>query len=201
MAKLLELISKLRKETQASFLICKQAAEKFPNDYEKAKAFVEAKMQEKGASKNIKPTNNGIVEVYSHEPNKNLGVMVEVRCQTDFVARNEDFRKFAHEVALQIASMGAEYISEEDIPVEKRKQIMEHFKSDLPENLKTKPEQVLDKIIQGKYQKWLQQVCLLEQEYFRESGKKIKDLLNEYSGKLGETIKIVRFQRWKVGEV
>jgi len=200
MSKLLELISKLRKETQASFLICKQAAEKFPSDYNKAKAFVEAKMQEKGASKSVKPTNNGIIEVYSHEPNKNLAVMVEVRCQTDFVARNKDFRKFAHEVALQIASMGAEYVSEDDIPTEKREQILEHFKSDLPDNLKNKPKEVLDKIVQGKYKKWLQQVCLLEQEYFRESGKKIKDLLNEYTGKLGETIKIVRFQRWKVGE-
>lgn len=196
----LELISKLRKETQASFLICKQAAEKYPDDYQKAKEYVELKMKEKGASKTQKATANGIIEVYSHKPSQNIGVMVEVRCQTDFVAMNEDFRKFAHEIALQIASMAPEYISEEDIPEEVKESTLKHMREDLDDSIKSKPEQVIENIIKGKYQKWVSQVCLLEQEYFRDPSKKVKDLLNEYVGKLGETIKIVRFIRWTLGQ-
>lgn len=196
----LEIISKLRKETQASFAICKQAAEKYPDDYEKAKEYVDIKMKEKGAGKTEKATANGIIEVYSHKPNQNIGVMVEVRCQTDFVARNEDFRKFAHEIALQIASMGADYISEDDIPAEVKEATLSHMRDDLDENIKSKPEQVIENIVKGKYKKWLSQVCLLEQEYFRDPNKKVKDLLNEYIGKLGETIKIVRFVRWTFGQ-
>ncbi len=196
----LDLIVKLKEELQASLFLCKQAAEKYPDDYEKAKEFVMLKMKEKGENQKEKASQNGIIEVYSHEPNRNIGVMLELRCQTDFVARNESFRELAHELALQIASMAPEYIDEDDIPEDVRKATLEHMTNDLGESLKGKPEQVIQNIVKGKYKKWLSQVCLMEQEYFRDSSKKVRDVFSEYVGKLGETIKIVRFVRWTLGQ-
>ncbi len=190
------LMVKLRKLTGASLSLCKEAAEKFPNDEEKALEYIKEKLQAKAAKFASKETKNGIIEVYSHGQMKNIGVMVEVLCQTDFVAKNEDFRAFAHEIALQVASMNPMYVSKEDIPEEDLEKMKSRLKQELLEQ--GKPENVIEKILEGKLNKWFGEVCLLEQEYYRDPEKKIKDMLTELSGKIGENIKISRFIRWEI---
>ena len=191
-----KLFIKLRKLTGASLTLCREAAEKYPDDEEKALEYIKQKLQARAEKFAGRETKNGIIEVYSHGQMKNIGVMVEVLCQTDFVAKNPEFRKFAHELALQIASMNPLYVSREDIPEDQ----IESLKANYREELETsgKPAEVIDKIIEGKLEKWYKEVCLLEQEYYRDPEKTISDLLRELSGTLGENIKISRFIRWEI---
>ncbi len=190
------LIVELRKETGASISLCREAAEKHPDNKEQALEYINNQLQKRADKFSTRETKNGIVEVYSHGTAKNIGVMVEVLCQTDFVGRNPEFRKFAHELALQIASMNPLYISPEDVDEKE----IEKLKSLWTEELKEqgKPENVIEKILEGKLNKWFAEVCLTEQEYYRDADKKIKDLMKELSGKLGENIKISRFVRWQI---
>ncbi len=191
-----KLLIKLRKETQAPIYLCKEALEKNSNNYEKALEYIQTKLLERADKYQLKETKNGVIEVYSHGQAKNVGVMVEVLCQTDFVARNEEFRKFAHEIALQIAAMRPKYVSIEDIPEKEINKLKSMYEEELKDS--GKPKEIITKIIEGKLRKWYESAVLLEQEYFREEGKKIKDLLKEQIAKLGENIKIARFVRWEL---
>ena len=191
-----KLIVKLRKELGAPIGLCKEALEKFDNDYQKALEYLKTKLMERADKYGMRETKNGIIETYSHGQAKNIGVMVEVLCQTDFVARNEEFRKFAHEIALQIAAMKPKYVSVEDIPHEDLEKLRKMYAQELEES--GKPAEIVEKIVEGKLKKWMQSVVLLEQEYFRDEKKKVKELLKEYMAKLGENIKISRFERWEL---
>ncbi len=191
-----KLFIKLRKLTGASLSLCREAAEKYPDDEAKALEYIKQKLQARAEKFAGRETKNGIIEVYSHGQMKNIGVMVEVLCQTDFVAKNPDFRHFAHELALQIASMNPLYISREDVSEEQVETLKASYREELKDS--GKPDQVIDKIIEGKLEKWYKESCLLEQEYYRDPDKTIQDLLRELSGTLGENIKISRFIRWEI---
>ena len=153
-------------------------------------------MQKRAEKFSSRETKNGIIEVYSHGTAKNIGVMVEVLCQTDFVAKNPEFRQFAHEIALQVASMNPMYVSASDIPEEEIAKLKAGWEEELKEQ--NKPEKVKEQIINGKLNKWLAEVCLLNQEYYRDPEENIGDMLKNLSGKLGENIKITRFERWQI---
>jgi len=191
-----KLIIKLRQETSAPIGMCKEALIKFDNDYNKALEYINLKMSEKAEQYGGRETKNGIIETYSHGQARNIGVMVEVLCQTDFVARNEEFRKFAHELALQIAAMRPKYVSIEDIPEEDIAKMRKMYEEELADS--NKPKEIVDKIVEGRLKKQFSSTVLLEQEYFRDESKKIKDLLKEAISKLGENIKIARFERWEL---
>ena len=191
-----KLIVKLRKETGAPIGWCKEALVKYDNDYQKALEYIKLKMEEKAEKFGIRETKYGIIETYSHGQAKNVGVMVEVHCQTDFGSRNEQFRQFVHEIALQIAAMRPKYVSIEDVPEEEMNKMRQMYREELAKS--GKPEQVIEKIVEGKIRKWLESNVLLEQEYFRDDKRKIKDLLKEHITTLGENIKIVRFVRWEM---
>ena len=197
-SKKIELIAKLRKETGAGIGLCKEALEKSDWDYERALKYVSIKLQEKGASKSAKAAHSGIIQTYVHGTDKKIGVMLELTCQTDFVARTDDFQYLAKELALQIAAMNPLYISEEDIPESELQAVREQFLND--ESLKGKPDNIKEKIVEGRIKKWKKQVVLEDQEYFRDDSMTVRQLIDKYVGKLGETIRLARFARWVVGQ-
>lgn len=158
-------------------------------------------MRKKGiaqaAKKFERPTIEGVVDAYIH-PGERLGVLVEINCETDFVARNQEFRRFVHDIAMQIAACDPLAISREDLAteiIERERQIYESQVKDTK-----KPPQVIEKIIQGKLEKFYADVCLLEQPFVKIPEKKVGDYLKEQIAKFGENIKIKRFNRFKLGE-
>jgi len=191
-----QIILKLRQETGASFNYCKEAVAKFPGDYEKAKEYLTELLKNTSGKRGEKETRNGIIEVYTHAPVKGLACMVEVLCETDFVAKNEEFHKFAHEVALQIVAASPIYVDESSIPQDELAKLKAQWEADVASS--GKPAQIVEKIIQGKLEKYLSEVSLLDQVYFKDDSLKVRDLLKMINSKLGENIKISRFTRWQI---
>ncbi len=195
MAEEFDQVKKLREKTGAGYMDCKTALKEANGDIEKA---VET-LRKKGISVAMKKTgraaNQGCVGSYIHMGGK-IGVLVEVNCETDFVAKNEDFKNFIKEVAMQIAAANPKYVKIEDVPLEK----VSKEKEILMEGIKGKPKEVAEKIVEGKLQKFYQEQCLLEQPSIRDANLKIKDLLTNTILKIGENIIVRRFVRYQVGE-
>jgi len=184
-----ELIKKLREETLVSFSLCKEALENSNWDLEKAKDYLRKKGALKFSSR-AKQTNSGIIESYVHQGK--IGVLVELKCETDFVASNSEFKKLAHEIALQIASMKPKYVSDDQISQEEKEEFKRIVLEQDPSIL-SKPKDVQEKILNGKMEKWYQEVVLLKQPWIKDQNLKIEDLINENSLKFGEKIQVGRF--------
>jgi elongation factor Ts len=193
-----QMIKELREATKAGVLDCRKALESSNGDFQKAVDFLREKGLATAAKRADRQASNGIVELYSHG-NGRVGVMVEVNCETDFVARSEQFIKFAHEVALQVAATAPKYIKEEDIPTDVLEHETEIAKGRAREE--GKPEAMLDKIAQGRLEKFKDEVVLLRQAYIRDDKVTIGKLLLEQIAAVGENIVIRRFVRWELGEV
>ncbi|MFA6251787.1 MAG: translation elongation factor Ts [Candidatus Paceibacterota bacterium] len=186
----LELVKKLREETGISLGDCKKALDESGNDIEKAKEYLKKRGQAVAQKKSDREAGCGIIETYVHS-NKRVGVMLEIACETDFVARGDDFNELAHEICLQIASMKPQYIKEEDIPEEKiaeEKKIYEAQAKEL-----NKPKEIMEGIISGKLEKLKKEICLLPQMWVKDNTKNIQTLINEYIAKTGENIIVRRF--------
>ena len=197
MATSIEQIKQLREETGAGVLDCRKALETYNGDFEKAIEYLREKGLAKAAKRADREVREGMLELYSHG-NGRVGVMVEVNCETDFVARSESFRKFAHEVALQIAAGAPKYVRVEDIPAEVVEQEKEKARNlALAEG---KPENVIERILEGKLEKFYNENCLLRQMYVRDENITIEDLRNQHIAAIGENLVIRRFARWEVGE-
>ena len=197
MAISIELIKQLREETGAGVLDCRKALETYNGDFTKAIEYLREKGLAKVAKRADREVTEGMLELYSHG-NGRVGVMVEVNCETDFVARSASFRKFAHEVALQIAAGAPKYIRVEDIPAEVLNQEREKARNlALAEG---KSENVIERILVGKLEKFYNDNCLLRQTYVRDENITLEDLRNQHVAALGENIVIRRFARWEVGE-
>jgi len=193
-----QMIKELREATHAGVLDCRKALEASGGDYQKAVDFLREKGLATAAKRADRQASNGMVELYSHG-NGRVGVMVEVNCETDFVARSEQFLKFAHEVALQVAAASPRYIKEEDIPAEVLEHETEIAKGRAREE--GKPEAMLEKIAQGRLEKFKDEVVLLRQAYIRDDKVTIGNLLLEQVAAIGENIVVRRFVRWELGEV
>jgi elongation factor Ts len=193
-----QMIKELREATHAGVLDCRKALEASGGDYQKAVDFLREKGLATAAKRADRQASNGMVELYSHG-NGRVGVMVEVNCETDFVARSEQFMKFAHEVALQVAAASPRYIKEEDIPAEVLEHETEIAKGRAREE--GKPEAMLEKIAQGRLEKFKDEVVLLRQAYIRDDKVTIGNLLLEQVAAIGENIVVRRFVRWELGEV
>lgn len=195
MANDFELIKKLREKTGAGYADCQNALKDSAGNIEKA---IEI-LRKRGISVALKKTGRiakqGCVGSYIHLGGK-IGVLVEVNCETDFVAKNDDFKNFVKEVAMQVAAANPRYIKIEDIPQD----ILSKEKEILKEGISGKPKDVVEKIVEGKLQKFYQEVCLLEQLSIRDANLKIKDILTNTILKIGENILIRRFVRFQVGE-
>jgi len=190
-------VRKLREQTGIGIMECKKALSETSGDFDKAVEWLRKKGYEKAKSKATRATNQGVINSYIHA-NSRIGVLIEVGCETDFVAKNEDFIQFTKDVCLQIAAMNPEYISSSDIPEEvinKEKEIMK-------EQLKNsgKPDNIIENIIEGKLKKFYSEVCLLNQTFFKDDQFTIESLLTEKIHKIGENIVIKRFTRYEVGE-
>ncbi len=191
------MIKELRERTGSGMSDCKKALVETEADMEKAVEYLRKKGLAKAAKKAGRVAAEGLVHSYIHGGGR-IGVLVEVNCETDFVARNEDFVSFANEVALQIAAMNPLYVSKDEVPadvVEKERGIRMDMAKD-----SGKPEAVIAKIVDGQIAKWMKEICLLEQPWVKDDKKSIADLTQELVAKLGENIKVRRFNRFELGE-
>ena len=191
------MVKDLRERTGAGMADCKKALVETGGDVEKATEFLRKKGLAAAAKKSGRIATEGVVASYIHSNNR-VGVLLEVNCETDFVARGEAFTGFAREVALQIAAMNPLYLTAEEIPAdatEKERGIrLDQAKQS------GKPEAVLGKIVDGQIAKWQKEICLMDQAWVKDDKKTIRDLLNELIGKVGENCKIRRFTRYELGE-
>ena len=197
MAISIEQIKQLREETGAGVLDCRKALEAYNGDFDKALEYLREKGLAKAAKRADREVLEGMLELYTHG-NGRVGVMVEVNCETDFVARSDRFRKFAHEVALQIAAGAPKWIRIEDIPATVLEE--ERTKARNLALTEGKPENVIERIIDGKLEKFYNDNCLLRQAYVRDDEITLDDLRNQNIAAMGENIVIRRFARWEVGE-
>jgi elongation factor Ts len=193
-------VKALRDRTGAGMMDCKSALEEADGDVEKAIEILRVKGAASAAKRSGRGTSEGIVSSYVHATGR-VGVLVEVLCETDFVARNEDFQSFAREVAIHIAAMNPKHVSLDDIPEEDRGR----ERAILEEKAKAdgKPDDVIEKIVEGQLAKWASELVLLDQKHFNEEryeGKTIQDLVTEVAAKTGENVRIARFVRFEIGE-
>ena len=193
-----KMIKELREETKAGVMDCRKALESSNGDFQKAVDFLREKALATAAKRADRQASNGMVELYSHGGGR-VGVMVEVNCETDFVARSEQFRKFAHEIALQVASAAPSYIKEEDIPADVIEHETEIAKARAIEE--GKPKAMLEKIAQGRLEKFKDEVVLMRQAYIRDDKVTIGKLLLEQIAAIGENIVVRRLARWELGEI
>jgi len=186
----IELVKKLREDTGISLGDCKKALEESQGDMDKAKEFLRKRGQAVAAKKTDRAVGSGIIETYVHS-NKRAGVMIEINCETDFVARSEDFINLAHEICLQIVSMKPLYVKEADIPEE----ILNKEKAFVEEQSKgmNKPAEIMEGIIKGRMDKFKKEICLVDQLWIKDDSKTIQMLINDCIAKLGENIVVKRF--------
>lgn len=192
-----QMVKELRAATNAGILDCRKALTEANGDFNKAVDWLREKGMATAAKRSDRDASNGVVELYSHGGGR-VGVMVEVNCETDFVARSEAFRSFAHEVALQIAAASPLYISETEIPADVLAHEADIAKKRVLEE--GKPEAVAEKIVEGRLNKFRDEVCLLRQAYIRDEQLTIEKLLHATIASTGENILIRRFQRWELGQ-
>lgn len=192
-----KLVKELRDKTGAGMMDCKKALAETEGDLEKATKVLREKGIAKAASKAGRTAKEGAVISYIH-PGEKLGVLLEINCETDFVARTEEFKELTKNVAMQIAAANPQVVRREDLDEKALEEERNIYRNQaLNEG---KPEHIVDKIIQGRIEKFYQEVCLLDQAYIRDQDKTISDLLNETVSKLGENLIIRRFQRFALGE-
>jgi elongation factor Ts len=192
-----QLIKDLRQRTGAGVMDCKTALNEANGDMEGAIEYLRRKGLATAAKKAGRIATDGLVSAYIHAGGK-IGVLVEVNCETDFVARTEDFQSFVKNIAMQIAAANPQYIRREEIPpdiLEREKRIYRTQALD-----SGKPEKVVDKIIEGKLERFFSEVCLLEQTYVKDSDVTVKDVLDALIAKIGENIAVRRFARYQLGE-
>jgi elongation factor Ts len=191
-----EAVKELRERTGAGFMDCKRALEETEGDMDKAIARLREKGLAAAAKKADRDAKDGLVESYIH-PGNRVGVLIEVNCETDFVARTDDFRKLVRDLAIQVAGLAPMYVEVERIPeadiAEKRAQLF------AAEELKKKPEAIRGQIVDGQLKKWFSEVCLYEQP-FRDTDMTVKALVTEAIARLGENIRVRRFSRFALGE-
>ena len=199
MASPAELVKELRERTGAGVMDCKAALDSSQGDLVGAVEFLRKKGLADAAKKAHREAKDGVVHAYIH-PGAKLGVLLEVNCETDFVARTEDFQQLVKDLAMQVAAANPSYVSREEVPgpvIEKEREIYREQMAD-----QKKPPPVLDKIIEGKLEKFYAEQCLLEQPFVRDAtGRtRIKDMVDQATSKMGERVVVKRFSRFKVGE-
>ena len=202
MAVSLDLVKKLRDLSGAGMMDCKQALEEADGDLDKAYTILREKGVAKAAKRADRATGQGVVESYLHSTSPDyppqLGVLIEVNCETDFVAKGEDFRKLARELALQVAGFGARWVSREDVPDEVLVQEREVYEAKALQD--GKPEKIIPRIVESQVEDFLKHNCLMEQQYFREPTRTVQQLVAEYISKLQENIAVRRFARFNIRE-
>jgi elongation factor Ts len=190
-------VKALREATGAGVLDSKKALEATGGDFEKAVDILREKGLAKAAKKAGREAKEGVIEMYAHHGNR-VGVMLELNCETDFVARNEKFRELAHDLTLHIAAMNPPYLAKEDVPTDDLEREMDVLRRQAEAD--GKPPQVIEKIVTGRLGKFYEDNCLLEQPFVKDDKVKINDLVIDAIRTLGENIRIRRYERYELGE-
>ena len=192
-----QMVKELRDKTNAGMMDCKKALGETDGDMEKAVDLLRQKGLAVAAKRADRATSEGVIECYIHAGGK-LGVMVEVGCETDFVAKTDDFKAFARDMAMHVAAVNPVAVSREEIPAE----LIEREKAIYVKQAQDsgKPENIIEKIVTGKIEKYISEICLMEQKFVKNPDLTVQDLLNELIAKMGENISIKRFARFQVGE-
>ncbi len=191
-----KMVSDLRKQTNAGMMDCKKALVECGGEMEQAADYLRKKGISKAASKAGRDTANGLVESYIH-PGGQVGVLLEVNCETDFVARTDEFKAFVHDVAMHIAASGPEGLDRKSIDAAVVEKEAEIYRDQMKEE--GKPDNIIDKIVQGKIDKFYGEACLLEQKFVKDPDTSIQDLVQSKIGSLGENMSIRRFVRYQIG--
>lgn len=191
------MVRELREKTGAGVLDCKNMLIQTGGDMDQAVERLREKGLASAAKKMDREASEGLIGYYIH-PGERLAALVEVNCETDFVARTPEFGSFAHDMAMQVAASAAQYVSIEDIPEEVLAEQKAEYRKQMIEE--GKPERILDRIVEGKIRKFCEQVCLLEQPFIKDEDRKVGQLLKEMIAALGENIVLRRFSRFEVGE-
>ena len=197
MASTSALVKELRVKTGAGILDCQQALQETGNDIQKAIDHLRQKGLAAAQKKAGRETKEGIISAYIHAGNK-IGVLLEVNCETDFVARNEEFQAFVKDLALQVAAANPSYVRREDVPAATLEREKAIYLAQVQEM--GKPQAAWDKIVQGKLEKFYQEECLIEQAFIKDQTVTIKDLVAQKVAKIGENITINRFTRYQLGQ-
>jgi elongation factor Ts len=192
-----QMIKELRAATSAPMLDCRKALQEANGDFNKAVDWLREKGMATAAKRSDRQASNGIVEMYSHGGGR-VGVMVEVNCETDFVARAEQFRNLAHEIALQIAASSPKYVKADEIPAAELEHEAAIARARAVEE--GKPENVMAKIVEGRVEKYKDEVCLMRQTYIRDESLTVEKLILQNVAAIGESVIVRRFQRWELGE-
>ncbi len=195
-----EMVKKLREQTGAGMMDCKHALTETGGDFDKAVEVLRTKGLASAAKKAARAANQGVVGSYIHGGGR-VGVLIEVNCETDFVARNEEFLALVHDLAMQVAAASPEWVSREEAPAE----VVENERRILKAQAETesggkKPPQVIEKIAEGRLDKFFKERCLLEQPFIKDPDQTVKDLMAAKVAKIGENITVKRFARFMVGE-
>ncbi len=193
-----QLVKELRDRTGAGFSDCRAALVESSGDIEQAISVLRKKGQAAAAKKSQRATSEGIVGCYIHAGGK-IGVLVEVNCESDFVARTEDFQRLCHDVAMHIAALDPRFLRREDVTQDVLDREREIYRDQAKQT--GKPDNVIDKIVAGKMEKFYEENCLYEQHFIKDEGTTVKELIDQAIAKLGENIAVRRFSRFKVGEV
>lgn len=191
-----QMVKELRDKTNAGMMDCKKALTETGGDMEKAVDLLRQKGLAVAAKRAGRETKEGVVDCYIHAGGK-LGVMVEVGCETDFVAKTDDFKAFAKNIAMHIAAVNPVSVTRDDVPAALLEREREIYVNQALES--GKPQQIVDKIVGGKIEKYLAEICLMEQKYVKNPDLSVQDLLNELVAKMGENISIKNFVRFQIG--
>ncbi|MFH1784191.1 MAG: translation elongation factor Ts [bacterium] len=189
------LVQKLREMTAASILDCKKALDESKGDIDKAVEFLRKKGAASAVKKLSRQTKDGLISSYIHQGGK-IGVLIELNCETDFVAKTDEFSALSRELSMQVAAANPSYVRREEVPEEEINKEKEIYR----EQIKGKPENVVDKILSGKIDKYFEEICLMEQPSIRDPKTNIDALIKQYIAKLGENISVRRFTRFEVGK-
>jgi len=188
-------IKQLREETGASPADIKKALEQSGDDLQKAKDLLRTWGKKVSAKKADREAKSGLIDAYVHQ-NSKTGVLLDIRCETDFVAKNPEFKELAHEICLQIAAMNPLYVSEDGIPKNVLEEQLENYKKETASS--KKPENIVEQIVDGKLKKYKEQVCLFSQPWIKDDSKTIKDLVENAIAKIGEKIEVKSFSRFAI---
>lgn len=191
------MVKELREATSAGILDCRNALEATDGDFDAAVDYLREKGLAQAAKRMDREADDGLIDAYIHSGGR-IGVLVEVNCETDFVARTDEFQTFVNNVAMQIAAMAPLYVTRDEVPESVTDHERELYRNQALDE--GKPEHVIDRIVEGRLEKFYSQVCLMEQEYIRDDEKTIEELLKEMISKTGENIVIRRFARFERGE-
>ena len=196
MAVTAKMVKELREQTGAGMMDCKKVLTETNGDIEKAIDLLREKGLASVAKKAGRIASEGLVDSYIH--GGRIGVLIEVNSETDFVAKNEEFKSFVKDMAMQVAAVNPKYVSREEVPAE----LIEHEREVLTEQARheNKPEKIIEKMVEGRLEKYYEEICLLDQHFIKDGDLKVQDVLNNLISKIGENIKIRRFVRFEVGE-